>query len=169
MNQFSATKASQMVGVTSKLLPWQSFSNTCELCRDASAQIAGRQRIYCSKWHPGSWRHRAGIDFYPSRSGSGGPGLDLSHSKETTLILIQGGTTSTWFMCVWLLLKSVRCQHRRRVWPTCRAEFTFTSKWWTRQSHRNTALILHPAPFAPLVTRRWGLGTGREEPARDRS
>lgn len=49
MSQFSATKASQIVGVTSKLLPWQSFSNTCELGRDASAQIGRMQRTQCSK------------------------------------------------------------------------------------------------------------------------
>lgn len=66
MSQFSATKASQMVGVISKLLPWQSFSNTCELSRDASAQIARRKGTFCSKWHPGSLeaqsRHWSGQD-----------------------------------------------------------------------------------------------------------
>lgn len=72
------------------------------------------------------------------------------------------------FWCVWLLVKWLRCQHRR-VWLTCWAKFTLTSKWWTRQSHWNTASIPHPAPFPPLVKGCWGLGLGQEKSQKETS
>lgn len=133
-------------------------------------RLQGGRGLTVPNDNQGAWKHRAGTDFYPSSpSRSGGPGLEPSHSKETTLILIQGETRSTWFMCVWLLLESLRCQRRRKVWPTCRAKFTLTSKWWTRQSHWNTASILHPAPLAPLVRGCWGLGIGQEKSQQETS
>lgn len=71
MSWFPTTKASQIVGVISKLLPWQSFSNTYNLYGDVSPRIARRHNTSCSSWQRGSTDR--GSDFYPNSSSGSGP------------------------------------------------------------------------------------------------
>lgn len=131
MSQFATTKASQIAGVISKLPPWQSFSNTYNLYRDVLPHIARRQSTYCSSRQTGSLEaqsravtfaqaHPAGQDLedlQPSVSQqTRGTGLhSWATCKATTLVPTQGETASTWFARVWLLPKSGRCKHRRKV------------------------------------------------------